>query len=460
MPDGVSTIESLASRNNAEWIMDGSGNVVARIEALPSGTQEIMVPRGDQFFALTAIGGDASADGQILGLAQDGRSLVIREVQGAELILYPIDLTSGERGEPFFTGANYLGAMRDDKSFRIIGARYAERLTSQVRYFDPELQQLQTTLEGALAGHTVRMFSTSTDKTKVLFEARAPSRPPVLALFDVAQSSIATLAELYPEVAENTLGSVSGHLSADASGATLAGMLVLPPSGEAVNLPTIILNDTRTGLRFDEMAHFLASHGYAVLRPDVRTAKGFGDLSGMGELADWVAAYQDSVASGLNELIANGIADPERVCIIGTGENGYTALMSVVNSSDAFQCAIAVKGVYDLQELVDNARSLGSDAGYAFSNPFIRNHDFFAEADLEQFSPVNYGEAINVPVLLIGFDRDGQVASMESALESADQDVEYVELEDNWQRPADARAENKTTEYLEIERFLSAQLGR
>ena len=65
-----------------------------------------------------------------------------------------------------------------------------------------------------------------------------------------------------------------------------------------------------------------------------------------------------------------------------------------------------------------------------------------------------------MPVLLIGFDRDGQVASMESALESADQDVEYVELEDNWQRPADARAENKTTEYLEIERFLAAQLGR
>ena len=129
MPEGVSTIESLASRNTGEWIMDGSGNVVARIEVLPSGTQEIMLPRGDQFFTLTAIGGEASADGQIMGLAQDGRSLVIREVQGAEFVLYPIDLESGERGEPLFSGANYLREMRDDKSFRIIGARYAEGFT-------------------------------------------------------------------------------------------------------------------------------------------------------------------------------------------------------------------------------------------------------------------------------------------------------------------------------------------
>ena len=286
---------------------------------------------------------------------------------------------------------------------------------SKVRYFDPELQQLQTTLEGALAGHTVRILSTSTGGAKVLFEARAPSRPPVLALFDVAQSSIVTLAEMYPEVAQNTLGPVSAHLYSDASGAMLGGMLVLPPGAAATNLPTIILNDTRTDLLFDDMAHFLASHGYAVLRPGVLAAKSLGDLSGMGELADWVAAYQDSVASGLNELIAKGVADPERVCIIGTGENGYTALMSVVNSSDAFQCAIAVNGLYDLQELVDDARRASPDAGYAFSNPFIRNHDFFAQENLEQFSPVNYGEAINVPVLLIGFDRDGQVASMESA---------------------------------------------
>ncbi len=350
--------------------------------------------------------------------------------------------------------------MRDDQSFRIIGARYAEGLISRVRYFEPELQQLQTTLEGALAGHTVRILSTSTDRAKVLFEARAPSRPPVLALFDVAQSSIVTLAEMYPEIAQNTLGPVTGHAYPDADGATLGGMLVLPPGGEATNLPTVILDDTRTDLRFDKMAHFLASHGYAVLRPGVHAAIGLGELSGMGELTDWNATYQDSVERGLSDLVAKGIADPERICIIGTGENGYSALMSVANSAGSFQCAIAVNGLYDLQALVDDARRDSSLSGNPFNNPFIRNHDFFAEADLEQFSPVNYGEAINIPVLLIGFDRDGQVASMESALERADQDVEYFELEDNWQQPADARAENKTTEYLEIERFLSAQIGR
>ena len=61
----------------------------------------------------------------------------------------------------------------------------------------------------------------------------------------------------------------------------------------------------------------------------------------MDELNDWVLTMQEDYSAGVNQLIADGIADPERVCIYGEGEEAYTALMSTVLSADLFECAIS-----------------------------------------------------------------------------------------------------------------------
>jgi dipeptidyl aminopeptidase/acylaminoacyl peptidase len=363
-------------------------------------------------------------------------------------------------GQPLFSGPNYLESIWDKSSFRIIGVRYAEGLLSRARYYDEEMNTIQSRLEGALAGLTIDILATSTDRQKILFEARGPSRSPALAVFDATVPSIMTVAEQHPEVAQTALGEVSNRNYTAENGSRLGGILILPPGGATENLPTVILDDTRTGLEFDVFAHFLASRGYAVFRPGVQQAVNFGDLSRMGELEDWIANYQNSVMCGLNHLVESGITDPERVCIIGTGESGYAALMTVAAHADAFKCAVGVNGMYDLERTVDNWKLANTTRIAAYYYALARNYDNFDEADLARYSPVNHGDDIAASVLIIGDDRDGGNSAMVNALERADKNVVYTELIDNWNGPAEARLANEQTEYSATEAFLAQNIGR
>ena len=459
---GVSTLAMLGNEDTAQWFTDGAGDVLARVDLLPSGAQVIRTPDGgERFTDLTTIDGLGANGGQILGLSHDASALIVRSTRGADIALVPVHLATGTMGEPLFNGPNYLGSIIDKSNLRVVGVRYAEGLLAKVRYFDSESEfaPAQATIEAALTRHSIHIIAASADRRKMLFQAHAPSRPPVLAIFDASVPSISTVAEQQPEIAQTVLGEVRAHPYDSASGAPIGGLLILPPGRDASSLPLVILDDTRTDLEFDLFGHFLASHGFAVLRPGVRQVRSFGELTGAEELEEWVAAYQASVIGGLNSVVAAGIADPERVCIIGTGENGYAALMTTVHHSDAFTCAVGVNGMYDLRRAVIWARSASVIPVNSFYIPLLRNHDRFLQADLESFSPVNYGDEISASVLVIGDDRDGGTSAMVAALDRAGKDVEYVELVDNLFEPANARFANIHTEYAAIQAFLSEQIG-
>ena len=415
---------------------------------------------GDRFFELTTIDGAGENGGQILGLSHDASALIVQSNRGSNFDLVPLDLATGTMKQPLFSGPNYTGAIFDPSSFRVIGVRYAEGLLAKASYFEPEFTTIQATLEGALPGHSIRMITASADRQKVLFEARGPARAPALAIFDAGVPSITTIAEQYPDLAQNVHSEVRLHRYEGSDGTTFTGMLLLPPGGVAENLPTAVLDDTRTDLEFDLFAHFLSSHGFAVFRPGVGQARSLGELSGMGELEDWVATYQKSIMGGLSNLVAEGITDPERVCIVGHGENAYAALMASASLPNTFKCAVGVDGMYDLRRALSNARFASTTPINSYYYSFVRNYDNFEIDDLERYSPVNYGDEIDASVLIIGDDWDGGHLAMVNALERAEKEVTFVELVDNHTEPADSRIENWHTQAAAIEKFLTEQIGR
>lgn len=457
----VATISTMVNEYTAQWYLDGNGNILARVDVLPGGSQVVRIPAGgDRFLDLATVGASLTEGGQFVGLSQDASALVIRSLRSGEPGLYPVDLATGAVGAALYSGRNYLEEIVDKSNFRVIGAKYADGLLTRSHYFDAALSPIQSTLDGALANHSIEILATSEDRQKVLFEAHAPARPPVLGIYDATTPSITTIAEMHPEIVSVPLGEVRGHPYNDSNGSPMGGMLALPPGIEASNLPTVILDDTRTDLEFDLLGQFLTSRGYAVLRPGVRQVQSFGELSTPGALETWVTNFQSSVLGGLDNLVAAGITDPGRVCIIGTGENGYAALMTVVNAADKFQCAVGVNGMYDLQRAVDQARRVGATAVNSFYSALARNADQFTEADLERFSPINFAGAIDASVLIVGTDRDGENTDMIRSLERADKEVVYAELVDNIENPAADRFANMQIEYAAIGDFLSEQIGQ
>jgi S-formylglutathione hydrolase FrmB len=57
----------------------------------------------------------------------------------------------------------------------------------------------------------------------------------------------------------------------------------------------------------------------------------------------------DDITDGARWTIAQGYADPKRLCIYGGSYGGFAALASAVREPDLYRCVIGYAGVYDLK---------------------------------------------------------------------------------------------------------------
>ncbi len=81
-----------------------------------------------------------------------------------------------------------------------------------------------------------------------------------------------------------------------------------------------------------------AAHGYVVLVPSMPTAR-----DGKENV---YAALPGGVMPAIDKLVALGIADPDRVAVMGQSFGGYT-VYALVSQSDRFRAGIAVAGITD-----------------------------------------------------------------------------------------------------------------
>ena len=82
----------------------------------------------------------------------------------------------------------------------------------------------------------------------------------------------------------------------------------------------------RDGWGFNNLAQFLANRGYAVLQPNFRGSTGYGKKFLNAGNKQWGDKMQDDVTWGVKYLVAQGIADPKRVGIMGGSYGGYATL--------------------------------------------------------------------------------------------------------------------------------------
>jgi len=69
----------------------------------------------------------------------------------------------------------------------------------------------------------------------------------------------------------------------------------------------------------------LAEHGFAVLRPNPRGTGGYGEKFRQGNRNGWVDGAWADINAGIDHLIADGIADPHRLGLMGWSYGGFIA---------------------------------------------------------------------------------------------------------------------------------------
>ena len=105
----------------------------------------------------------------------------------------------------------------------------------------------------------------------------------------------------------------------------------------------------------------MASRGYAVLQPNFRGSTGYGEAFRDAGYGQWGRKMQDDVSDGVKKLIADGIADPKRICIVGASYGGYSALAGATFSPELYACAVSYAGFADVSEIIGQAAGGGGE---------------------------------------------------------------------------------------------------
>ena len=230
-------------------------------------------------------------------------------------------------------------------------------------------------------------------------------------IWSLADGKAHALTSTNPQVARwarGQLREISWKSTRD--GLLIHGLLMLPP-GYTPGMPLPTLVQIHGGPAWawwsgwlgswHEWAQLLASHGYAVLMPNPRGSEGQGSkFTGLSR-NDWGGDDYQDVLDGLDRIIKEGIADPERVAIGGWSYGGYLSAWAVTQD-DRFKTAIVGAGVIDIGAMALTTDTPDYLPGY-FGNPVTQR------AAYDRHSPIRYADKVKVPVLILHGEQDKRV---------------------------------------------------
>ncbi len=302
----------------------------------------------------------------------------------------------------------------------------------------------------------------------MLVYAYSPVHPGDTLIFNRETKQVTRLGTALPGIAADQMAMPAEMVRYKArDGMSIPVTVTLPHLALKKNLPTIVLAASwpwrRNGAwSFDPTVQFLVSRGYAVVQPETRGARGFGAAHFQAGVRQWGLAMQDDLADSATWAIAQGIADPKRICIVGAMYGGYAAMMGLVKDPQLFRCGISMGGITDINLMFRQrwdqlpASVYGDDMQTLVGDP-VR--------DMEQFkatSPLRNAARITHPVLLAYGDKDVEVPGkngrqLYQAIKAGNPDAELIMFDENGQAPLD---KNRAELWTRIEQFLERQIGK
>jgi dipeptidyl aminopeptidase/acylaminoacyl peptidase len=248
------------------------------------------------------------------------------------------------------------------------------------------------------------------------------------------------LTRLNPEIERYQMGAARVIEWLDADGDRLRGALILPSTyQQGKRYPLIVL--VYGGATLSDFCYkfggfekgmpqfniqLLATRGYAVLMPDAPEQLG----TPMFDLTK-------TVLPGVNKVIEMGIADPERLGLMGHSYGGYGALSLIVQTK-RFKAAVEADGYADLigayGELDKDGTAFGTSVAETGQEMMGGTPWEYRDRYVEN-SPIFYLERVQTPVLIVHGGADVDVLPFLAdelfvGLRRLGKEVEYVRYAD------------------------------
>jgi len=433
----------------------------------------VSIPFEDAPFA-----GQANGGSLIAGFAPGGKSLYIVEPRFSDKTrLVEIDATSGEpireiAADPRVDVETAVDAGL--RSFRPMvvtdpatGAVqavgfYNERLEWHV--VDPAVQADFDSLAAKDDGNLYLINRSKGDSLWFVHATRADG-PESYYLYDRPARKARKLQLGSSRLADFTLAPMTYVSIKSRDGLDIPAYLTLPVGIEPRNLPLVVVPHGGPWFRdrwdFDPWVQLLANRGYAVIQPQYRGSTGYGKAylnAGNKEFGN--GAVLADIVDAANWAVESGLADRDRLAIMGGSGGGYAALCAITFKPDMWRCAVNVVGPSSVKTLLESIPEYWKPVKQRWVN---RLGD--AEHDPEwerQVSPVHHAGNIQAPLLMAYGLNDPRVhireaEQMASAMRARELPLEFVVYPDEGHMFV--RIENNMDFFGRVEEFLARHLG-
>ena len=286
-------------------------------------------------------------------------------------------------------------------------AVFADGLDTALHRLDPATRRF-----GPVATVSGLLRSLSVSRSGAVVAAlRSTAQEPMNVHAGPVAGPLARLSDTRPELRRISWGTQERLRYQASDGLELDGLVILPAGASRDDGPFPLVTLVQGGpyaryadsfmLNYVDCGQWLATGGYAVFLPNQRGGSGHGHefavaVAGAVGTAEWT-----DIASGIDLLVAEGVADADRLGIGGWSHGGFMAAWAI-GQTGRFKAAMTGAGPTDWGMLAATGENgafeaaLGGSSGWEGVGP--HRHD--------QLSPASYAARIATPVLILHGERD------------------------------------------------------
>ncbi|HYX42780.1 MAG TPA: S9 family peptidase, partial [Pyrinomonadaceae bacterium] len=217
-----------------------------------------------------------------------------------------------------------------------------------------------------------------------------------------------------PQVKEFTLADTEVLKWKAPDGLDIEGLLVKPVGYVAgQRYPTLLYIHGgpygQFSFGWNRNAQLYAAHGYAVLMANPRGSTGYGHKFETANLRDWGGKDFQDLMAGVDEVIRRGIADPDRLGVLGGSYGGFMTFWTITQT-DRFKCAIGHAGISDWygffgQTDVPDLMTYG-----------LGGLPWTARETYAKYSPMTYVDRVKTPIMITHGEQDRRVPIQQGEL--------------------------------------------
>ena len=452
--------------NISEWMTDHDGKL--RIAITSDGVNTSLLYRdkeSDGFKPILTT--DFKVSVAPLFFTFDNKNLYVASNRGRDkTAIFEFDLNKSKEARLIFEHdeVDVSGLMYSRKRKVLTGVSYTVAKNEMV-FFDTLRESLQQKLEEKLPGYEVGITSFSEDETKAVVVTYSDKSRGTYYYYDLDKNKLIELGQVSPWLNEEDMSEMKPVHYKSRDGLIINGYLSLPKGTNGKNLPVVVNPHGgpwhRDSWGYNSEVQFLTNRGFAVFQMNFRGSTGYGRDFWEKSFKQWGKSMQDDISDGVNWLIDEGIADPDRIAIYGASYGGYATLAGLAFTPDLYACGVDYVGVSSLFTFMESMPpywELYRSMMYEMVGHPEEDKELLASA-----SPLLHIDKIKAPLFIAQGANDPRVVKAESdqiveALKNAGIDVPYMVKDDEGH--GFYNEENQFDFYTEMEKFLTKYIGK